>query len=248
MIRKARKLAKFIHRMMTGLSNGPKDVTKLVQRILLTETNRPRYFIQVGAGAGDLDPRVNFRDGFTEVIKKLQLATDDHVILIEPNPFNIDNLKECWKDFQNKEIFQIGISQKQQSGKSLPFYYSELDGPHYQVASFEPNHVLKHYRSLSIENLEVISVPSVDLKTLIDKVTRGSHIVLLALDIEGIDAEIILETDFSAINVSLLSFEYLHLGDRSEAVADHLRKCGFRYIGVGVDFKGYDHLYCKSMR
>lgn len=248
MIRKTKKLVTYIYRMVTGLSNGPRDIEKLIQRILLTETNQPRYFVQVGAGAGDLDPRVNFRDGFTEVIKKLELSTDDHVILIEPNPFNIDNLRKCWEDFSNKEIFQLGISKKTQSGKLLPFYYSELDGPHYQVASFEPSHVLKHYRSLSMESLEVMSVPSVDLKTIIDRVTQGSHIVLLALDIEGIDAEIILETDFSAINVSLLSFEYLHLGDKSVAVADHLQKCGFRYIGVGIDFKGYDHLYCKSKR
>jgi hypothetical protein len=28
-------------------------------------------FIQIGAGAGDLDKRANCRDGFTEIIKKL---------------------------------------------------------------------------------------------------------------------------------------------------------------------------------
>lgn len=28
-------------------------------------------YIQIGAGAGDLDSRANFRDGFTEYVKKL---------------------------------------------------------------------------------------------------------------------------------------------------------------------------------
>ena len=28
-------------------------------------------FMQIGAGAGDLDKRSNYRDGFTEFIKKL---------------------------------------------------------------------------------------------------------------------------------------------------------------------------------
>lgn len=28
-------------------------------------------FIQVGAGAGDLDKKANYRDGFTELVKKL---------------------------------------------------------------------------------------------------------------------------------------------------------------------------------
>ena len=30
-------------------------------------------FIQIGAGAGDLDKRANCRDGFTEFVKKLQM-------------------------------------------------------------------------------------------------------------------------------------------------------------------------------
>ena len=57
-----------------------------------------RIFIQVGAGAGDQDSRAEFRDGFTEAIKKLELSQTDRVILVEPNPLNIAALKKCWAD------------------------------------------------------------------------------------------------------------------------------------------------------
>ena len=38
---------------------------------LYNDYNGSGIFIQIGAGAGDLDKRANCRDGFTEFIKKL---------------------------------------------------------------------------------------------------------------------------------------------------------------------------------
>ena len=46
-------------------------------------------FIQIGAGAGDLDKRANCRDGFTEIIKSLPRHMIKKIILVEPNPLNI---------------------------------------------------------------------------------------------------------------------------------------------------------------
>lgn len=46
----------------------------LIKEILSTKKKFTLYFIQVGTGAGDLDPRANFRDGFTELIKKKLLT------------------------------------------------------------------------------------------------------------------------------------------------------------------------------
>jgi hypothetical protein len=37
-------------------------------------------YIQIGSGAGDLDSRVNFRDGFSELIKKLDSSTIDRIL------------------------------------------------------------------------------------------------------------------------------------------------------------------------
>ena len=53
------------------------------------------------------------------------------------------------------------------------------------------------------------------------------EIELLALDIEGIDAEILLDLDLSKLNLKYLSFEHLHLGNKKASVLNHLTKCGY---------------------
>lgn len=217
----------------------------LIEEILSIKKQGPLYFIQVGAGAGDLDPRANFRDGFTELIKKNCLPESSHIILVEPNPFNLDKLKDCWNEFSNSKIFKLGIVPKSYSKNILRFFFTELDKPHYQMASFKPQHILKKYRNLKESDLKVINVDTLDLKTFLDQATRGGKIALLALDVEGMETEILLETDFSSINICFLSFERLHLGARELEVMTHLSNCGFEFVGSGVDHNGYDVLFKK---
>jgi len=204
-----------------------------------------RIFIQVGAGAGDQDSRAEFRDGFTETVKKLELGQTDRIILVEPNPLNIAALKKCWAEYPQASIHQVGIVPRNMAGKPLTFYYTDLDAPHFQVASFNPDHVLKHYRNLSVSDLRTIEVGTIDLNTFIDNETQGRNIEVLCLDIEGLDAEVLLDTNFGKMNVNFVSFEHLHLGSDADAVAAHFEKSGYRKIGLGVDHNGYDHLYQK---
>ena len=78
----------------------------------LIESDGSGIFIQVGAGAGDLDPRANYRDGFTELIKSLPKHRIKKIILIEPNPLNIPHLRECWKDYPEATIIEVAIIPK----------------------------------------------------------------------------------------------------------------------------------------
>ena len=55
------------------------------------------YYIQIGAGAGDQDARVNFKDGFTKFVKNIKLNENDKILLIEANPLNIEKLKNVGK-------------------------------------------------------------------------------------------------------------------------------------------------------
>jgi hypothetical protein len=50
-------------------------------------------FVQLGAGAGDLDPRANYNDGFTNFIKKLPLESIKKIVLVEPNPKKYSKFK-----------------------------------------------------------------------------------------------------------------------------------------------------------
>lgn len=199
-------------------------------------------FVQVGAGAGDLDTRAKCRDGFSEFIKSLPKEKINNIILVEPNPINIPLLKKCWEKYECSEIHEIAITTKILSGKTLNFYYAVDDGPHYQVASINKNHVIKHYNNGA--KIDIIQVPTISLeKFLSDIVENNSDIDLLALDIEGIDAEIILDNDFNKLNVRYLSFEHLHLGDKHRLVVEHLQKNGYQYLGSGVDHNGFDYLF-----
>ena len=91
-------------------------------------------YVQIGAGAGDQDARANFRDGFTEFVKRRHPGQVSRIVLVEPNPFNIAALKACWKDHPQAEILQMGVcpTSHQHPSHRATFYYAEEDAPCYQ--------------------------------------------------------------------------------------------------------------------
>ena len=213
---------------------------------LCVECTKPSFeklnFIQVGAGAGDLDPRMNNRDGFTEYVKNLDPKTINKIILVEPNPINIPKLKECWKDYPQAEILNIGICTSNTENRRITFYYADKDAPHYQVFSMIPEFVQAQYPS---EPLRSIDVDCISLEELINRTVGNQPIEILALDIEGIDAEVILDTDWKNINCNFLSFEQIHLGDKKVNVTTLLSDSKYSFVGSGLDHNGYDWMYQK---
>jgi FkbM family methyltransferase len=205
-------------------------------------SNGSGIFIQIGAGAGDLDSRANFNDGFTHFIKNLPRNRIKKIILVEPNPLNILSLKECWKDYPEAIIYQTAIVPKNIKEKFIDLYYCTDDAPHYQVASVNKSHVQKFYNEHYI--IEKISVSTKHLESFIKEITN-EEIELLALDIEGLDSEILLDLDFNDINIKFLSFEYLHLGENKDHVLKRLKNNSFEFLGYGVDYNSFDYLYKK---
>jgi FkbM family methyltransferase len=200
-----------------------------------------QIFVQIGAGAGDCDSRANFRDGFSELVKSMDPRLIERVILVEPNPINITALRQCWKDYPQAEIYQIGINVPSLKNEKLTFYFADEDKPHYQVFSLKQEHVLKHYPNGTIRTIEVETQDLVGF--LRDTVGTERQISLLSLDIEGIDAEILLSIDWRYVNVERLSFEHLHLAEKTDHVLRHLGNSGYMFIGSGVDVNGYDLMY-----
>ena len=205
-----------------------------------------KCFVQVGAGAGDQDSRANFRDGFSELVKSCELGPDDKIVLVEPNPINLPALKKCWEAYPQARIHQIGIVPKADAGRKLVFYYAEEDAPHFQVGSFRSEHVLKHYESLSVGDLKTLEIGTTDLASFLTETVGSDLVALLCLDIEGLDAEVLLDTDLASLNVAFVSFEHLHLGDKTEAVVSHFEQSGYVKVGVGIDHNGFDWLYKKE--
>lgn len=199
-------------------------------------------FIQIGAGAGDLDSSARYRDGFTEFIKKLPRERIKKIILVEPNPINIPFLKECWKDYPEAVIFELAIIPKQMNVSTIDLFYCPDDGPHYQVASINKKHIQKHYGEKCAIDKFIIQTTTINEFI---KNNTESEIELLSLDIEGIDSEIIMEIDFTVNNVKFFSFEYIHIED-IDTIHHKLNGARFTFIGKGVDYNGYDFLYVRD--
>ena len=72
------------------------------------------------------------------------------------------------------------------------------------------------------------------------------EIELLALDIEGIDAEVLLDINFNNLKLKYISFEHIHLGIYKENVLNHLKNNNYEFIGLGVDTNGFDYLYING--
>lgn len=198
-----------------------------------------KTYIQVGAGAGDRDPSAGFVDGFTRMVKALDPAEVGRVILVEPNPINIPSLKECWKDYPQAEIYDIGICPSNYPTGLVTFYYNTFDGPHFQCTSVKKEHTGQ-------STLAEFQAHCETLTSFLSRTVGNSHIDVLALDIEGIDGDVILETDWSNIDVDQLSFEYTNLHSQTEPVKQHLEKHGFEFIGIGLDRDGLDWMYQKK--
>lgn len=200
-------------------------------------------YVQIGAGAGDLDSRANFKDSFTEYIKKLKKETIEEILLVEPNPANIEKLKQCWSNYPQAKIVQVGICTKNNNNSQLAFYYALDDAPHFQVCSLKKEHVLQHYPNANTKTFEVTCY---DIETLIKMHLNNKHIEILALDVEGMDADIILDTEWEKINCSNICFEVLHLGPNINNVKHHLNQRSFFYTKNGLDNGQFDHLYTKQ--
>ena len=97
-------------------------------------------------------------------------------------------------------------------------YYCLLDAPNFQVASINKNHIYKHYGDNC--ELEKTTISVKHLENFINEITT-EEIELLALYIEGIDAEILLDINFNNLKLKYISFEYLHLGENKENVLNH---------------------------
>ena len=143
-----------------------------------------KIFVHLGGGAGDLDPRSNYRCGFTELIKK-KITTEDEAFVVEANPKNISKLRECYKNFKNVNIFNYAINYD--NSNLCEFFFTQDDAPHYHVCSIDINHVKKHYPNSVIESFKV---KGWNINEFFSKYV-GEKIDYLSIDLEGIDLSLI---------------------------------------------------------
>lgn len=198
-------------------------------------------FVHLGAGAGDLDERANFRCGFTEFIKK-NIKSNDKVFILEANPKNIPKLRECYKDYSNANLYNLGISIDKE--KKLNFYYTDDDAPHYQVCSTKIEHIKKHYPNSIIKKFEIISL---SINEFFKEKIKENVIDYLSIDLEGIDFDALMSINMKKFDIKNISIEFIHLTSlEKKKMIKHLNQNGYSYFGNGYDHNNFDFLFKRK--
>ena len=200
-------------------------------------------FVHIGAGAGDLDPSSNFRDGFSEYVKNLD-CTKKNIFLIEANPKNIEKLKECWKDYKNAKIFNFAITPNNFLEKKINLFYSEEDGPHYQLLSSDRNHIKNYFPYSKIRQM---AIDTMTIGVFLKKNFNNLTIESLSIDVEGLDCDIFMDINLYDFDINNISIEYLHLNkNQKKKIVKKFTSNGYAYNGFGVDHKNLDWAFTKK--
>ncbi len=202
-------------------------------------------FIQIGACVGDQDPKTNFKDGFTSFIKENKNFKDERIILIEPNPANIDALKKCWNGYKHSEIYNIGLVPDNVDNDYLDFYYSEKDEPYYLSASFDINHVIKSFPNDKILNKK-IKVEKIN--KFFNQQVKDQEVSYLAIDAEGLDLKLLISLDLNKFNIKNISIEVIHFSKKEKRqLINKMIENGYSFSGKGFDHQGFDYMFTRKL-
>ncbi len=144
--------------------------------------------IQIGAHTGD--------DHVSEYLRKNQY---NQAILIEANPYCIDQLTEYYKNFHDITIRNLAITIDGESSINLYIPSSDMISQH---TSGQKNHLIRHDH----QEICSVEVPATSINTIIE----GHRDIRLYIDTEGLDIDIVNSTDFDDNDIKYLEFEYIH--------------------------------------
>lgn len=159
-----------------------------------------------------------------DVSKLVKSGIEIHkLILVEPMKIHNEKILECYKDTKNVYLENVVVSEKDES--QISFYYNIYDGPLYEVASTDINHILKH--GYTIDNIVELKVDCVTLNKLFEKYNL-ENIDILFIDAEGLDDTLIKTINFEKYNIKKIYFEYLHL--KNDDIYNFLDNSGYDVI------------------
>jgi len=173
--------------------------------------------VQIGSNNGN-DPLYRYLQPYKSEIETL--------ILVEPFKIHLDDLRECYKDFESVIIENVAVKTKSIPEEELTIHYYEGDAPTYHVASIYPEHIYKHY---GVVPLNSFTIPCVTIEEILNKHNLKEFDWLL-IDVEGLDAELVLNFDWSSYKIKRVDVEHLHLGNDSSRVLDLFQNMGYNKI------------------
>jgi len=179
--------------------------------------------VQIGTCVGN--------DDLTNIVQHNQPSI---LILVEPMNIHNDKRDECYSGINNLYLENIAITTTNDDETS--FYYHKNDGPMYEVASNNVNHILKH--GYSLDGVIEIKVKCLTINQLFEKYNL-SDIDILFIDAEGLDDKIIKSIDFDKFSIDKIYFENLHLQDKK--IYNFLAELNYK-ITHSTGFMGWSSL------
>lgn len=172
-----------------------------------------------------------------DVSKLVKSGIEIHkLILVEPMKIHNEKILECYKDTSNFYLENVAITID--DNKQISFYYHQNDGPFYEVASTDINHITKH--GYTTDGIIELQVEAIKINQLFEKY-QLYNIDVLFIDAEGLDDSIIKTIDFEKYNLSKIYFEYLHL--KNLDIYDFLISKGYDIIRDSVNYQPNGHIF-----
>lgn len=150
-------------------------------------------------------------------------------LFVEANSLHISDLTECYKNYSNVFIENIAIKIPDHLENNLQFFYHTKDGPLYAITSCKKEHIEKHIEMcphLAGGEIKSFNVPCITIRDLFKKY-QIQDLDWLLLDVEGIDAEILLTTDWNLYDIKRIEFESLHLNEHQEKIEQMFKRLNY---------------------
>jgi FkbM family methyltransferase len=152
--------------------------------------------IQIGCNVCD--------DEVFDFIKKNQ-SEISQLIIVDALPKCIEVAREKFSFLKEKVKFincAIGIE-----SKMIDFFYPKNDDTSGHASVYE-NHVKRHLH----QEVEKFSIQCIEINEFLEKHSL-TNIDLFAIDIEGLDVDVLLKLDFTKFNINKIIYEFTHADD-----------------------------------
>jgi len=146
----------------------------------------------------------------------LEKYKEQSILLVEPVPHNIQELKENISKYKDIKIETSAVSSKNEVQK---FYFVKPEsvkklGKHWAsgIGSFDKQHILNHKnKRFKVENSDIKEI-KIQYLTFTDLVNKYSitSIEMLQIDVEGAEYQILNSIDFTKISIQKIIFEFKH--------------------------------------
>ena len=147
---------------------------------------------------------------------EIEKILPEKVLLVEPVPHNVVEIKKNLNNFESIIIEQVALSDKNETRN---FYFVKNTSIHKLkkhwssgIGSFNKQHLLDHKSKrfkIEDEDIDEISIEVIRFKDLVDKYNIN-QIDKLLIDVEGSEFAILNDIDLNSINIKRIIFEYKH--------------------------------------